>query len=81
MESKKTLQQKVFGELDSYMQKNETRSPTYTKHKNKFRVDKRRKYKSSHHKSPRRKQQQENLTLTFFTHFQNFMLLGFVLFF
>ena len=81
MGSKETLRQKVLGELDSYMQKNETRSPTYTKHKNKFRVDKRRKYKSSHHKSPRRKQQQENLTLTFLTHFQNFMLLGFVLFF
>ena len=33
MESKETLQQKVLGELDSYMHKNETRSPTYTKHK------------------------------------------------
>ena len=26
----------VLGDLDNYMQKNETRSPTYTIHKNKF---------------------------------------------
>ena len=36
----------VLGDLDSYMQKNETGSPTYTIHKNKFKVDKRFKYKS-----------------------------------
>ena len=30
----------MLGDLDSYMQKNETRSPTYTIHKNKFKVDK-----------------------------------------
>ena len=30
----------VLGDLDSYMQKNETRSPTYTIHKNKFKMDK-----------------------------------------
>ena len=36
----------VLGELDSYMQKNENRSPTYSIHKNKFKVDKRFKYKS-----------------------------------
>ena len=29
----------VLGDLDSYMQKHETRSPTYTIHKNKFKVD------------------------------------------
>ena len=38
----------VLGDLDSYMQKNETRSPTYTTHKNKLKVDKRLKYKSQH---------------------------------
>ena len=43
MEQKKPLQQMVFGELDS-MQKNETRAPTYTIHKNTFKVDKRFKY-------------------------------------
>ena len=30
MESKSPLQQMVLGDLDSYVQKNETRSPTYT---------------------------------------------------
>ena len=36
----------VFGDLDSYLQKNETRSPTYAIHKKKFKVRKRFKYKS-----------------------------------
>ena len=36
----------VLGDLDTYMQKNETRSPTYTIHKNKFKVDKKCKCKS-----------------------------------
>ena len=36
MEQKQPLQQMVLGYLDSYMQKNETRSPTYTIHKNKL---------------------------------------------
>ena len=40
----------VLGDLDSYVQKNETRSPTYTIHKNKFKVGKRLKYMSEHHK-------------------------------
>ena len=34
----------VLGDLDSYMQKNETR-PTYTIQKNKLKMDKRLKYK------------------------------------
>ena len=45
---KQPLQQMVLGDLDSYVQKNETRSPTYTIHKNKFKqqmMDKRLKYK------------------------------------
>ena len=46
MERKQPLQQIVLGDLDSYMQKNETRSPTYIIHKNKFKVNKRLKYKS-----------------------------------
>ena len=41
--------------------KKETRSPTYTIHKNKLKVDKRLKYKLQHHKSPREEQRQENL--------------------
>ena len=43
MEQKQPLQQMVLGDLDSYMQKNETWS-TYTIHKNKLKVDKRLKY-------------------------------------
>ena len=40
----------MLGDLDSYMQKNETRSSTYSIHKNKFKVGKRLKYMSEHHK-------------------------------
>ena len=46
MEQKQSLQQIVLGDLDKYMEKNETRSPTYSIHKNKFKMDKRLKYKS-----------------------------------
>ena len=45
MEQKQPLQQMVLGDLDSYVQKNEIRSPTYAIHKNKFKVGKRLKYK------------------------------------
>ena len=45
MEQKQPLQQMVLGDLDSYVQKNETRSPIYAVHKNKLRLDKRLKYK------------------------------------
>ena len=51
----------VLGELDSYMPENETWSPTYSIHKNKFKVDKRLKYKSWHHECPRGEHRQENL--------------------
>ena len=46
MEQEQPLQQMVLGDLDSHMQKNETTSPTYVIHKNKFKMDKRLKYKS-----------------------------------
>ena len=39
MEQKQPLQQMVLGDLDSYVQKNETRSPTYAIHKNIFKID------------------------------------------
>ena len=42
--------------------KNETQAPTYTIHKNKFKVDKRFKYKSYHHQTPGGEHRQENLT-------------------
>ena len=45
MEQKWPLQQMVLGDLDSNMKTSETRSPTYTIHKNKSKVDKRLKYK------------------------------------
>ena len=61
MEQKQPLQQMVLGDLDSYMQKNETRSPTYTIHKNKLKMDNRLKYKLQHHKSPTGEHKQENL--------------------
>ena len=40
MEQKQPLQQMVLGDLDTYLQKNETRSPSYTIQKNKFKMDK-----------------------------------------
>ena len=45
MEQKQTLPQMVLGDLDSYVQKYETRSPTYAIHENKLKMDKRLKYK------------------------------------
>ena len=40
----------MLGDLDSYMQKSETRPPTYTIHKNQFKMYKRLKYKPQYHK-------------------------------
>ena len=40
MEQKQPLQQMVLGDLDSYVQKNETRSPTYAIHENKLKMEK-----------------------------------------
>ena len=45
MEQKQPLQQMVLGDLDSYMQKKETQSPTYAIYKNILKVHKRLKYK------------------------------------
>ena len=45
MEQKYPLQQMVLGDLDSYVQKNETRSTNYAIHENKLKFDKRLKYK------------------------------------
>ena len=36
----------MLGKLDRYVQKNETRPPSYTTHKNKFKMDERLKYQS-----------------------------------
>ena len=45
MVQKQPLQQMVLGDLDNYMPKYETRSPTYAIHENKLKMDKRLKYK------------------------------------
>ena len=50
----------MLGDLDSYVQKNETWSPTYAIHKNKVKMDKRLKYKLRYHLSPRGEHRQEN---------------------
>ena len=44
MEQKQSLHQMVLGDLYSYVQKNETRSPTYAIQENKLKMDKRLKY-------------------------------------
>ena len=49
----------VLGDL-LHAKKNETRPSNYTTHQNKLKMDKRRKYKVCHHKSPRGKHRQEN---------------------
>ena len=41
------------GRSGQYMQNNETTPPTYTTHKNKLKIDKRLKYMTRCHKSPR----------------------------
>ena len=46
MEQKQPLQQMVFGDMDNYVQNNETHSPTYAIHNNKLKMDERLKYKS-----------------------------------
>ena len=46
MDQKQPLQQMVLGDLDSYMQKNETQPSSYTTQQNKLKMDKRLKYKS-----------------------------------
>ena len=45
MEQKQPLQQMVLGDLDRYVQKNESQSPSYAIHKNKLKMNKRLKYK------------------------------------
>ena len=45
----------AVGETGKYMQKNETRPPTSTVHKNKLKMYKRFKCKSRNHKNTRRK--------------------------
>ena len=43
----------VLGELDSNMQKNETRPLSYTIHKNKLKIDKGHECETGNHQNPR----------------------------
>ena len=52
----------VQGELDSNMQKNETRTLSYTIHKNKLKMDERPKFETGNHQNPRGENRQ-TLTL------------------
>ena len=63
----------VLGDLDRYMQKNETRSPTYTIHENKLKVDKRLKYKLQHHNSPRGEHRKENFRYSMQQYFHQYV--------
>ena len=61
MEQKQFFKKWCWDIWTATCKKNETRSPAYAIHKNKFKVDKRVKYKSWYHKSPRGEHKQENL--------------------
>ena len=65
----------VLGELESNMQKNETRLPAYTIHKNKLKMDQRPKYVTGNHQNPggesRKKTSQTSATeISYLTHLQ-----------
>ena len=52
----------VLGELDSNMQKNETRPLSYTIHKNKLQMDKGPKCETGNHQIPRGEARKKNLS-------------------
>ena len=52
----------VLGELDSNMQKNETRSLSYTIHKNKLKMDKGPECETGNHQNPRGESRKKNLS-------------------
>ena len=58
MEKRQTLQQMVLRELNSYMQKNETGSLSYTIHKNTFKMDERSQCETKNHQIPRGEERQ-----------------------
>ena len=64
----------MLGDLDSYMQKQkEAWPPTYTIHKNKFKMDKTLKYKSRCYQSPRGEHRQENLRYSMQQYFHQYV--------
>ena len=52
----------VLGDLDSNMQKNETRPLSYTMHKNKLKMDERPKCETGNHQNPTEENRQQSLT-------------------
>ena len=61
MEKRQSLQQIVLGKLDSYMQKNETGPFSYTRHKNKPKMDERPKCEIGNHENSRGEHGQQTL--------------------
>ena len=59
MEKTLSLQQMVLGKLDSDMQKNEPGPLSYTRHKNKLKVDEGPKCKTGSHQNPRGEKRQQ----------------------
>ena len=53
MGKRQSLQQMVLGKLDSYMQRNETESLTYTLHEIKLKTDERPKCETRNHEIPK----------------------------
>ena len=62
MGKRKSIQQALLGNLDSCMQRNETRTHPHTMHKNKLQMAERLKYTTGHHQTPRRKHRQKTLS-------------------
>ena len=61
MEKKESLQQMVFGKLDSNMQKNEIGPLFYAIYKSKFKMDERPKCEIGNHQNPRGQYRQQPL--------------------
>ena len=61
MGKRRSIQQVLLGNLESYVQINETRTHPHTMHKNKLRMAERLKYKTRHHQTPEREQRQNIL--------------------
>ena len=61
MKKRQCLWQMVLGELDSNMKKNETGSPSYTIHKNKFKMDESHTCEIGNHQNPTGENRQQHL--------------------
>ena len=62
MGKRQPFQQALLGNLDSYMQINETRTHPHTMHNNKLKMAERLKYKTRHHQAPEREHRQNTLS-------------------